>query len=97
MYVAIFCSLPRVVAHAAHFLSTIRRPVPAEPIAGVLNLHDELRDGCSRSTTAGEDLAATPSGMDYELSDDLAQATLISGRSVLFPEVTVQRVLRVSH
>ncbi|KAF8292147.1 hypothetical protein TcYC6_0118580 [Trypanosoma cruzi] len=97
MYVAIFCSLPSAIAHTAHFLSTIRRPVPAEPIAGVLNLHDELRDGRSPSTTAGEDLAATPSGMDSELSDDPARTTRISGRSVLFPDVTAQRVLRVSH
>ncbi|KAF8297456.1 hypothetical protein TcYC6_0078400 [Trypanosoma cruzi] len=35
--------------------------------------------------------------MDSELSGDAAQATWISGRSVLFPDVTAQRVLRVSH
>ncbi|ESS60575.1 hypothetical protein TCDM_11889 [Trypanosoma cruzi Dm28c] len=35
--------------------------------------------------------------MDCEVSDDPAQAARISGRSVLFPDVTAQRVLRVSH
>ncbi|KAF8278100.1 hypothetical protein TcBrA4_0118110 [Trypanosoma cruzi] len=33
--------------------------------------------------------------MDSELSDDTAQAARISGRSVSFPDVTAQRVLRV--
>ncbi|RNC52360.1 hypothetical protein TcCL_ESM10424 [Trypanosoma cruzi] len=35
--------------------------------------------------------------MECELSDDPAQATRISGRIVSFPDVTAQRVLRVSH
>ncbi|RNC57440.1 trans-sialidase, partial [Trypanosoma cruzi] len=85
------------IAHAAHFASTIRRSGPVAPVAGNPNLHHELRDGRSRSTTAGEDLATTPSGMDSELSDDPAQATRIGGRHVSFPDVTAQRVLRVSH
>ncbi|KAF8300728.1 hypothetical protein TcYC6_0059560 [Trypanosoma cruzi] len=86
------------IAHAAHFASAICRTGPAAPVAGDPNLHHELRDGRSPSTTAGgEDLAATPSDMDSELSDDPAQATRISGRHVLFPDVTAQRVLRVSH
>ncbi|KAF8281697.1 hypothetical protein TcYC6_0006810 [Trypanosoma cruzi] len=38
-----------------------------------------------------------PSGMECELFDDPAQATWISGDSVSFPDVTAQRVLRVSH
>ncbi|RNC40941.1 trans-sialidase [Trypanosoma cruzi] len=84
------------IAHAAHFTSTIRRLGPAAVICD-LNSHHELRDGCSPSTTAGEDLAATPTGMEIGLSDDPAQATWISGRSVSFPDVTAQRVLRVSH
>ncbi|RNC40182.1 hypothetical protein TcCL_NonESM10360, partial [Trypanosoma cruzi] len=84
------------IAHAAHFTSTIRRLGPAAVICD-LNSHHELRDGRSPSTTAGEDLAATPSGMEIELCDDPAQATWISGRSVSFPDVTAQRVLRVSH
>ncbi|KAF5215163.1 hypothetical protein TcYC6_0041200 [Trypanosoma cruzi] len=97
MYVVNLCSLPTAIAHAAHFASTIRRLGPAAVIAGYLNSHHELRDGRSPSTTAGEDLAATPSGMDSELSDDPAQATWISGRHVSFPDVTAQRVLRVFH
>ncbi|RNC52470.1 hypothetical protein TcCL_ESM10292 [Trypanosoma cruzi] len=84
------------MAHAAHFASTIRRSGLAA-VTCDLNSHHELRDGCSPSTTAGEDLAATPSGMDSELSDDPAQAARFSGRSVSFPDVTAQRVLRVSH
>ncbi|EKF26503.1 hypothetical protein MOQ_009797 [Trypanosoma cruzi marinkellei] len=44
-----------------------------------------------------EDLAATPTGMDFELSDDPVQATRIGGRSVSFPDVTAQRVLRLTH
>ncbi|RNC32954.1 hypothetical protein TcCL_Unassigned04390 [Trypanosoma cruzi] len=35
--------------------------------------------------------------MEIELSDDPAQAARISGRHVSFPDVTAQRVLRVSH
>ncbi|RNE95816.1 hypothetical protein TcG_13241 [Trypanosoma cruzi] len=35
--------------------------------------------------------------MEVELSDDPARAARISGRSVSFPDVTAQRVLRVSH
>ncbi|EAN88919.1 hypothetical protein TcCL_ESM09160 [Trypanosoma cruzi] len=97
MHVVNSCSLPTAIAHAAHFASTIRLPGPAAPIAGDSNSHHELRDGRSPSTTAGEDLAATSSGMECELSDDPAQATRISGRSVSFPDVTAQRVLRVSH
>ncbi|EAN98924.1 hypothetical protein TcCL_ESM11422 [Trypanosoma cruzi] len=97
MHVVNLCSLPTAIAHAAHFASTIRRPGPAAPIAGDPNSHHELREGRSPSTTAGEDLAATPTGMECELSDDPAQATRISGRSVSFPNVTAQRVLRVSH
>ncbi|RNC58876.1 hypothetical protein TcCL_ESM03486 [Trypanosoma cruzi] len=85
------------MAHAVHLASTIRRLGPAAPIAGDPNLHHELRDGRSPSTTAGEDLTATPSGMEIELSDDPAQATRIGGRHILFPDVTAQRVLRVSH
>ncbi|KAF8300957.1 hypothetical protein TcYC6_0059220 [Trypanosoma cruzi] len=85
MHVVNLCNLPSAIAHAAHFSSTICRPGSAAPIAGDLNLHHELRDGCSPSTAAGEDLAATPSGMDSELSDDPAQAARISGRRVLFP------------
>ncbi|RNC43645.1 hypothetical protein TcCL_NonESM06671, partial [Trypanosoma cruzi] len=94
MYAVNLCSLPIVIAHAAHFASTIHRLVP---IAVDLNSHHELRDGCSPSTTAGEDPAATPSGMEIEFSDDPAQATWISGRSVSFPDVIAQRALRVSH
>ncbi|KAF8303727.1 hypothetical protein TcYC6_0038280 [Trypanosoma cruzi] len=96
MYVVNLCSLPTAIAHAAHFASNIRRLGPAAVICD-LNSHHEPRDGRSPSTTAGEDLAATPSGMDSELSDDPAQATWISGCSVSFPDVTAQRVLRVSH
>ncbi|RNC56151.1 hypothetical protein TcCL_ESM06296 [Trypanosoma cruzi] len=84
------------MAHAAHFASNIRRLGPAAVVCDP-NSHHEVRDGCSPSTTAGEDLAATPSGMDSELSDDPAQAMWISGRSVSVPDVTAQRVLRVSH
>ncbi|KAF5219300.1 hypothetical protein ECC02_007726 [Trypanosoma cruzi] len=97
MYVVNLCNLPTAMAHAVHLASTIRLPGSAAPIAGDLNLHHELRDGRSPSTTAGENLAATPSGMEIELSDDPAQATRISGRHVLFPDVTAQCVLRVSH
>ncbi|KAF8292239.1 hypothetical protein TcYC6_0118540 [Trypanosoma cruzi] len=97
MYVVQLCSLPSAIAHAAHFASTILRLCLAASIAGYPNSHYELRDGRSPSTTAGEDLAATPSGMDSELSDDPARTTRTSGRSVLFPDVTAQRVLRVSH
>ncbi|RNC34138.1 trans-sialidase [Trypanosoma cruzi] len=97
MYVVNLCKLPSAIAHAAHFASTIRRSGSAAPIAGDLNLHHELRDGRSPSTAAGEDLAATPIGMDSELSDDPAQAARIGGRRVFFPDVTAQRVLRVSH
>ncbi|KAF5215845.1 hypothetical protein ECC02_011431 [Trypanosoma cruzi] len=97
VHVVILCSLPTAIAHAAHFASTIRRPGPAAPIAGDSNSHHELRDGRSPSTTAGEDLATTPTGMECELPDDPAQATRISGRSVSFPDVIAQRVLRVSH
>ncbi|ESS61969.1 hypothetical protein TCDM_10395 [Trypanosoma cruzi Dm28c] len=61
-----------------------------------MNSHHELRDGRSPSMTAGEDLAATPSGMESRFSDDPARATWISGRSVSFPDVTAQRVPRVS-
>ncbi|EAN98138.1 hypothetical protein TcCL_ESM09082 [Trypanosoma cruzi] len=95
MYVVNLCSLPTAIAHAAHFACTIRRLGPAAVICD-LNSHIDLRDGCSPSTTAGEDLAATPSGMEFGLSDDPARATRISGRSVSFPDVTAQRVLRVS-
>ncbi|EAN91296.1 hypothetical protein Tc00.1047053508633.140 [Trypanosoma cruzi] len=84
------------IAHAAHFASTIRLG-PAAPIAGYPNSHHELWDGRSPLTTAGEDLAATPSGMECELPDDPAQATWISGRSVSFPDVTAQRALCASH
>ncbi|RNC39760.1 trans-sialidase [Trypanosoma cruzi] len=84
------------IAHAAHFASNIRRLGPAAVICD-MNPHHELRDGRSTSMTAGEDLAATSTGMDAELSDDPAQATWTSGRSVSFPDVTAQRVLRVSH
>ncbi|KAF8300898.1 hypothetical protein TcYC6_0056000 [Trypanosoma cruzi] len=97
MHVVILCNLPSAIAHAAHFASTIRRSGSAVPIAGDLNLHHELRDGCSPSTASGENLAATPSGMESELSDDPAQAARISGRHILFPDVTAQRALRVSH
>ncbi|KAF8286962.1 hypothetical protein TcBrA4_0023540 [Trypanosoma cruzi] len=38
-----------------------------------------------------------PTGMECELSDDPAQAAWISGRHISFPDVTAQRVLRVSH
>ncbi|KAF8297346.1 hypothetical protein TcBrA4_0068730 [Trypanosoma cruzi] len=37
---------------------------------------------------AGEDLAATPSGMEIELSDIPAQAARISGGGVSFPDMT---------
>ncbi|RNC40005.1 hypothetical protein TcCL_NonESM10572 [Trypanosoma cruzi] len=96
MCVVNLCSLPTVIAHAAHFASDIRRLGLAAVICD-LNSHHELRDGCSPSTTAGEDLATTSSGMECELSDDPAQATRISGRSVSFPNVNSQRVLHVSH
>ncbi|RNC53754.1 hypothetical protein TcCL_ESM08879, partial [Trypanosoma cruzi] len=86
MYAVNLCSLPTAMAHTAHFASNIRR-----------FSHHELRDGCSPSTTAGEDLAATPTGMEFWLSDDPAQATRFSGRSVSFPDVTAQRALCVSH
>ncbi|RNC34993.1 hypothetical protein TcCL_Unassigned02170, partial [Trypanosoma cruzi] len=76
-------SLPTVIAHSA---STIRRLGPAAPIAVDLNSHHELRDGRSPSTTSGEDIAATPSGMEIELSDVPAQATRISGR-ISFPNL----------
>ncbi|KAF8305044.1 hypothetical protein TcBrA4_0044300 [Trypanosoma cruzi] len=56
----------------------------AAVIAVDLNSHHELRDGRSRSTTAGENLAATSTGMESELSDDPAQAARISGRIVSF-------------
>ncbi|KAF8307064.1 hypothetical protein TcBrA4_0021100 [Trypanosoma cruzi] len=87
---------PTATAHAAHFASNILRLGPAAPIAVELNSHHELRDGCSPSTTAGEDLASTPGGMEIELSEDPAQATRISGGGVSFPQSTAQRVLRVS-
>ncbi|RNC34538.1 hypothetical protein TcCL_Unassigned02664, partial [Trypanosoma cruzi] len=97
MYVVNLCGLFLEIAHSAQFATTICRLGPAAPIAGYLNSHHELRDGRSRSTTAGENLAATSSGMECELSDDPAQPARISGRSVSFPDVTAQRVLRVSH
>ncbi|RNC38512.1 hypothetical protein TcCL_NonESM12235 [Trypanosoma cruzi] len=97
MCVVNLCGLPTVIAHTAHFASDIRRLGPAAPIADDLNSHHELRDGCSPSTTAGEDLATTSSGMECELSDVPAQATRISGRSVSFPNLNAQRVLRVFH
>ncbi|EAN83869.1 hypothetical protein TcYC6_0062100 [Trypanosoma cruzi] len=97
MCVVNLCNLPSAIAHAAHFASNILRLGPTAPIACDLNSHHEPRDGCSPSTTAGEDLAATSSGMESELSDDPAQATQISGRGVSFPNVNAQRVLHVSH
>ncbi|PWU90435.1 hypothetical protein C4B63_50g234 [Trypanosoma cruzi] len=97
MFPVNLCNPPSSIAHVSHLASTIRRPGPAAVISGDLNLHHELRDGRSPSTAAGEDLAATAIGMDSELFDDPAQAARISGRSVLFPDVTAQRVLRVSH
>ncbi|KAF8303026.1 hypothetical protein TcBrA4_0049920 [Trypanosoma cruzi] len=97
MFLVNLCNPPSSIAHVSHLASTIRRSGSAAPIAGDLNSHHELRDGCSPSTAAGEDLAATPIGMDSELSDDPAQAARISDRSVSFPDVTAQRVLRVSH
>ncbi|RNF00860.1 hypothetical protein TcG_12284 [Trypanosoma cruzi] len=96
MHMVNLCGLSPATAHAAHFASNILGLGPAAPIAVDLNSHHELRDGCSPSTTAGEDLAATPSGMEIELSDDTAQATQISGGGVSFPQSTAQRVLRVS-
>ncbi|RNC38408.1 hypothetical protein TcCL_NonESM12344 [Trypanosoma cruzi] len=68
----------------AQFANTIRRRGPAAVICD-LNSHHELRDGCSPSTTAGEDLAATPIDMEIGLSEDPAQATWTRGRSVSFP------------
>ncbi|EKF28925.1 hypothetical protein MOQ_007308 [Trypanosoma cruzi marinkellei] len=97
MHVVDLCRLFLAIAHAAHFASTVCCLGPAAPIAGDRNSSQELRDGRSPSTTAGEDLAATPSGMEREISDVRAQATRISGRSVLFPDVTAPRVLRASH
>ncbi|RNC39249.1 hypothetical protein TcCL_NonESM11425 [Trypanosoma cruzi] len=97
MCVVNLCSLPTVIAHVSHFASDIRRLGPAAPIVDDLNSHHELRDGRSPSTTSGEGLATTSSGMECELSDDPAQATQISGRSVSFPNVNAQRVLHVSH
>ncbi|RNC38454.1 hypothetical protein TcCL_NonESM12294 [Trypanosoma cruzi] len=97
MCVVNLCSLPSVIAHVSHSASIIRRLGPAAPIAVDLNSHHELRDGCSPSTTAGEDLAATPSGMDSELSDDPAQATRISDRCISLPNLNAQRVLHVFH
>ncbi|KAF8290599.1 hypothetical protein TcBrA4_0121300 [Trypanosoma cruzi] len=85
MFPVQLCNPPSSIAHVSHLASTIRRPGSAAPIAGDLNLHHELRDGCSPSTAAGEDLAATPIGMESELSDEPAQAARISGRRVLFP------------
>ncbi|RNE98281.1 trans-sialidase, partial [Trypanosoma cruzi] len=51
------------IAHAALFAINIRRVGHAAVICD-LNSHHELRDGCSRYTTSGEDLAATPSNRD---------------------------------
>ncbi|RNF01372.1 hypothetical protein TcG_11764 [Trypanosoma cruzi] len=96
MFPVKLCGLYTAIAHVSHLASTICRLGPAAPIAVYLNSHHELRDGCSRSTTAGENLAATSSGMESELSDDPAQAARISGRIVSFPDVTAPRVLRVS-
>ncbi|RNF01925.1 hypothetical protein TcG_11690 [Trypanosoma cruzi] len=84
------------MAHAAHFAINIRRLGPAAIICD-MNPHHELRDGRSPSMTAGEDLAATSSNMEIELSDDPARATWNSGRSVSFPDVTAQRALHVYH
>ncbi|RNF12300.1 hypothetical protein TcG_09245 [Trypanosoma cruzi] len=96
MFLVNLCNPPSSIAHVSHLASTIRRSGSAPPIAGDLNSHHKLRDGCSPSTMAGEDLATTPTGMEIELSDDPAQATWISGCSVSFPQSTAQRALRVS-
>ncbi|EAN83986.1 hypothetical protein TcCL_NonESM10428 [Trypanosoma cruzi] len=95
MYAVNLCGLPTVIAHAAHSASDILCLVPVAPVVVDLNSHHELRDGHSPSTTTGEGLATTPSGMEIELSDDTAQATRISG--VSFPNVNAQRVLHVFH
>ncbi|KAF8298224.1 hypothetical protein TcBrA4_0065210 [Trypanosoma cruzi] len=87
MFPVNLCNPPSSIAHVSHLASTIRRSGSAAPIAGDLNSHHELRDGCSPSTGAREDLAATPGGMDSELSDDPAQAARIGGRSVSFPNL----------
>ncbi|KAF8279766.1 hypothetical protein TcBrA4_0101520 [Trypanosoma cruzi] len=97
MFPVQLCNPPSSIAHVSHLASTIRRSGSAAPIAGDLNSHHELRDGCSPSTGAGEDLAATPIGMGSRFSDDPARATWNSGRRVLFPDVTAQRALCVSH
>ncbi|RNC44278.1 trans-sialidase, partial [Trypanosoma cruzi] len=75
---------PFRIALLLDWRSTIHRSGPAAVICD-LNSRHELRDGRSASTTAGDDLAATPIDMESKLSDDPAQATRISGRSVSFP------------
>ncbi|KAF8307019.1 hypothetical protein TcBrA4_0020880 [Trypanosoma cruzi] len=87
MCVVYLCSLLSATAHAAHFASNIHRLGPAAPISVDLKSHHELRDGCSPSTMAGEDLAVTPGGMEIELSEDPAQATRVSGGGVSFPNL----------
>ncbi|KAF8278891.1 hypothetical protein TcBrA4_0108110 [Trypanosoma cruzi] len=72
MFPVNLCNSPSSIAHVSHLASTIRCSGSAAPIAGDLNSHHELRDGCSPSTAAGENLAATPIGMDSELSEDPA-------------------------
>ncbi|KAF8287474.1 hypothetical protein TcBrA4_0020340 [Trypanosoma cruzi] len=84
MFPVKLCNPPSSIAHVSHLASTIRRLGLAAVIAVDLNSHHELRDGRSRSTTAGENLAATSTGMESELSDDPAQAARISGRIVSF-------------
>ncbi|KAF8277775.1 hypothetical protein TcBrA4_0110370 [Trypanosoma cruzi] len=83
------------IAHAAQFAINIRRVGHAAVICD-MNPHHELRDGRSPSMTAGEDLAATPSNMEIELSDDPAQATRISGRRVSFPDVSTATPYRAA-
>ncbi|KAF8307997.1 hypothetical protein TcBrA4_0002390 [Trypanosoma cruzi] len=98
IFVVNLYSPPTANVQSSSFISTTRRLCPAAVIAGDLNLHRELWDTqYIPSMTAGEVLAATPIGMESELSDDPAQAAQISGRRVLFPDVTAQRVLRASH
>ncbi|RNE95867.1 uncharacterized protein Tco025E_09890, partial [Trypanosoma conorhini] len=92
-----FYNPPPALAHAAQLASIVRRLGSAAIVAGDVNLHHELWDSHLPPTEEAELLAAALVDTGFEIANDLAQATRLSGRSISSPDVTAYRALRVSH